>query len=141
MLLAHEVVTVTPTLARRLAITKQRLAGPRPAPGAAGVLEVARDLGCIQLDPISVVDRSHRLVWRSRLGNYETAHLDQLIWQERRLFEYWAHCASLVLTEDYPLHQLMMRQYPDAESPWGRRTREWIAQNAKLRRYLLRAIH
>ena len=43
---------ITPTIARRLAPTKQRLAGPRPAPGPEGLLEVARDLGCVQLDPI-----------------------------------------------------------------------------------------
>src|SRR5712691_5262376 len=104
-------LTITPALARRLALTKQRLAGPRPAPGPDGLLEIARDLGCIQLDPISAVARSHRLVWRSRAGNYDKAHLDQLLWHDRHLFEYWAHCASLVLTEDYPLHHLMMRSY------------------------------
>ena len=133
-------LTITPTLARRLAITKQRLAGPRPAPGPAGLLEVARDLGCVQLDPISAVDRSHRLVWRSRVGNYQAAHLDQVLWQERRMFEYWAHCASLVLTEDYPLHHLMMRRYPGHSSSWSERTREWMRQNDKLRRYLLAEI-
>ena len=101
---------IVPNVARRLAITKQRLAGPRPAPGPAGLLEVARDLGCVQLDPISAVDRSHRLVWRARAGNFEAAHLDQVLWQERHMFEYWAHCASLVLTDDYPLHHLMMRE-------------------------------
>ncbi len=129
--------SLTPTLARRLAVTKQRLAGPRPAPGPEGLLEVARDLGCVQLDPISAVDRSHRLVWRSRLGNYETAHLDQVVWQERRLFEYWAHQASLVLTEDYPLHHLMMRRYPGRDSAWSERTRQWIRMNDRLRRYVL----
>ncbi len=132
--------SITPTLARRLAITKQRLAGPRPAPGPQGLLEVARDLNCVQLDPISAVDRSHRLVWRSRLGNYETAHLDQVVWQERRLFEYWAHQASLVLTEDYPLHHLMMRRYPGRGSAWADHTRAWIRQNDRLRRYILSEI-
>jgi len=134
------VLTVTPILARRLALTKQRLAGPRPAPGTAGLLEVARDLGCVQLDPISAVDRSHRLVWRARVGSFEAAHLDQVVWQERRMFEYWAHCASLVLTEDFPLHHLMMRQYPGRRGDWAANTRAWIKQNDKLRRYLLREI-
>ena len=123
--------------ARRLAVTKQRLAGPRPAPGPEGLLEVAHDLGCVQLDPISAVDRSHRLVWRARVGGFETAHLDQVVWQERRMFEYWAHQASLVLTEDFPLHHLMMRQYPGWGTAWSVRTREWIKQNDKLRRYVL----
>ena len=129
---------ISTALVRRLAVTKQRLAGPRPAPGPAGLLEVARDLGCIQLDPISAVDRTHRLVWFSRAGRYTTAELDQVLWQERHLFEYWAHCASLVLTEDYPLHQHLMRTYhTDEHYP---RTRAWAAANDKLRRYILREL-
>ncbi len=128
---------ISPTLARRLALTRQRLAGPRPAADASGLMEVARDLGCLQLDPISVVARSHQLVLFSRVGPYELAHLDQLLWQERRLFEYWAHCASIVLTEDYPLHSRMMRAYPSGDSAYRQRAREWIAQNQKLRRYIL----
>ncbi|MCC6189409.1 MAG: YcaQ family DNA glycosylase [Anaerolineales bacterium] len=127
-------------LARRLAITRQRLAGPRPAPGPAGLLEVARDLGCIQLDPINAVDRTHRLVCYSRAGHFDGGQLDQLVYGDRQLFEYWAHCASLVLTEDYPLHHLMMRRYPGGDSAWSERTRQWIKDNAKLRRFLLAEI-
>ncbi|HEX2250079.1 MAG TPA: crosslink repair DNA glycosylase YcaQ family protein, partial [Gemmatimonadales bacterium] len=75
-------------------------------------MDVARDLGCLQLDPISVVAKSHLLVLWSRLGPYALKDLDALLWRERRLFEYWAHMASIVLTEDYPIHHLLMRQYP-----------------------------
>ncbi len=60
---------ISPQVARRLAITRQRLAGPRPPADAAGIYEVARDLGCLQLDPISTVARSHLLVLHSRLGS------------------------------------------------------------------------
>jgi uncharacterized protein len=123
-------ITITPTVARRLAITRQRLAGPRPKPNAAGILEIARDLRCLQLDPISAVARSHLLVLWSRLGRYDPAHLDRLLWKDRSLFEYWAHCASIVLTEDYPLHQALMRSYsPDGE-PSRESTRAWLQQNA-----------
>jgi len=125
-------LTLTLTQARRLAVTRQRLAGPRPEPSAAGILEVVRDLGCVQIDPISVVERSHRTVLFSRLGRYDVAHLDDLLFKERRLFEYWAHCASIVLTEDFPFYRPMMRAYP-----WSGRTREWVAQNDALRRYIL----
>jgi hypothetical protein len=125
-------LVLSPTLARRLAITRQRLAGPRPSTNADGILEAMRDLGCVQLDPISVVERSHRLVLWSRLGSYDLAHLDRLLWQERRLFEYWAHCASVVLTEDYPLFAPLMRSFP-----FSARTLKWVKQNAALRRYVL----
>ena len=87
-------LTLTPTLARRLAISRQRLAGP-PAPTTApGLLDVVRDLGCLQLDPTNAVARSHLLVLWSRLGVYDPAMLDTLLWEERALFEYWAHAAS-----------------------------------------------
>ena len=56
---------------------------------------------------------------------------------DRALFEYWAHCASIVLTEDYPIHNLMMRRYPGADGLWASRTRAWMKQNDKLRRYIL----
>lgn len=129
--------TITPTLARRLAVTRQRLAGPRPAAGADGMMAVVRDLGCLQLDPIAVVARSHLLVLLSRLGPYDPAHLDALLWQERALFEYWAHCASIVLTEDYPLHRPLMTAYATRETEYSRRLRAWVAENASLRAGIL----
>jgi uncharacterized protein YcaQ len=124
--------TLSPALARRLFITKQRLAGPTPPNTPEAMLGLIRDLGCVQIDPINVVARTHQLVLFSRLGQYSPAHLDQLLWRDHALFEYWAHCASIVLTEDFPLHAPMMRAYP-----WSDRTRAWIKQNAKLKRYVL----
>lgn len=99
---------ITPATARRLAISRQHLAAPQPAPDAAGLWQVIRDLRCLQLDPISAVARSHLLVLWSRVGAFAPATLDQLVWGEQRLWEYWAHCASLVLTEDFALHQSLM---------------------------------
>jgi len=132
--------TISPTVARRLAITKQHLAAPSPSPDRAGIMEAVRDLGCLQLDPIRVVERSHLLVLWSRLGSYDTAAFDGLSWEERCLFEYWAHRASIVLTEDYPIHNLFMRTYPrprPGESVHRKRTRAWIEENRALRRSIL----
>lgn len=123
---------LSPTQARQLFITKQRLAGERPAATPDGLHQLFRDLGCVQIDPINAVERTQWLVLWSRLGHYDRAHLEQLLWHERRLFEYWAHCASIVLTEDYALHAPLMRGYG-----WSERTRAWVKQNAKLKRYVL----
>ncbi len=100
-------------------------------------MQVARALGCLQIDPISVVARSQFLVVWSRLGAFDPAQLDRLVFGERRLFEYWAHCASLVLTEDYPIHSVMMRRYPLGETDWAQHVRAWIGQNMALRRRIL----
>jgi uncharacterized protein YcaQ len=133
-------LTLTPSLARRLALTAQRLAGPRPAPDAAGLLETARALGCIQLDPISAVDRSHRLVWFSRVGAYDRAEADRLIYQDKHMFEYWAHCASYVLTEDYPIHAQHMRTWRTEGKAMYERARNWVQKNDLLRKHLLREL-
>jgi len=101
------------------------------------MLEVIRQLGCLQLDPVSAVTPSHRLVLFSRLGNYQQADLDRLLWEERSLFEYWAHAASIVLTEDYPIHRELMRQYARGDTSWSRRVKDWVRENDALRRRVL----
>ncbi len=99
-------------------------------------MDIARDLRCLQLDPISAVARSHLLVLRSRLGVFDAAHLDALMWGERRLFEDWAHAASIVLTEDYPIFSALKR-WSAPDSPVRRRFRVWLKKNAALRRHIL----
>ena len=94
---------------RRLAITRQHLAKTERPP----MLDVIRDLGCVQLDPIRAVERTHLLVLWSRLGNFDEADLETLRWEEKALFEYWAHAASMVLTEEYPLFAWGMRHRRD----------------------------
>jgi uncharacterized protein len=134
--------TITLSTARRLFIQRQRLNDSDPANDAVAVLDVVRDLGCLQLDPISAVARSHQLVVRSRVGNYDLAALDQLLWTDRSLFEYWAHQASIVLTEDYAIHRLLMRTYAreEATGKVSQRYEKWLADNQQLRRHILQEL-
>jgi len=132
--------TISATTARRLTITRQRLAGPRGKPNADGILDVVRDLGCLQLDPISAVAPSHQLVVFSRVGPYQRKHLDTLLWEERRLFEAWAHAASIVVTEHLPIHRWIMRRYAAGRWSYSTRALAWMKANDPLRRAILRQI-
>ena len=98
-------LTLTRQDLRRLAVARQHLADPTPVP----MLDVIRNLGCLQLDPIRAVERTHLLVLWSRLGKFDEAELERLRWDEKALFEYWAHAASLVLTEELPVHRWFMQ--------------------------------
>lgn len=128
-------LTLTPTAARRFAITRQHLDGPPRA--AETMLDVIRDLGCLQLDPTSAVARSHLLVLWSRFGSYDPAHLDRLLWHERHLFEYWAHAASLVLTEDFPIHYDLMHRYSSGDPTWSGRSQVWMQENRAFHDHIL----
>ncbi len=128
-------LTISPTMARRLAIARQRLSGEHLPADERGILEVMRAIRCLQLDPINAVARSPLLVLWSRLGNYDPAALQQVIWEEKALFEYWAHAASLVLTEDYPIFVWRMHNY--ANGGWRERTQKWLDENHSLRQHIL----
>lgn len=128
-------LTLTPQDARRLAITRQQLAGNRPAPDIQGLMDVMRAIRCLQLDPINAVARSPLLVLWSRLGNYDPELLQRALWRERLLFEYWAHAASIVLVDDWPLHRRHMLH--NSNGGWHARTRQWLGENEALRQHIL----
>ena len=112
---------------RRLAITRQHLTKATPPP----MLDLIRDLGCVQLDPIRAVERTHLLVLWSRLGNFDVTELERLRWQEKALFEYWAHAASMVLTEEYPVFNWGVRQRR-ADSRRAARYQKWFDEHPGL---------
>lgn len=123
--------------ARRLAISKQYLTHHNTT-----LLDVIRGLGCVQLDPIRAVERTHWIVLWSRLGNFNRADFERIRWEDRTVFEYWAHAASIVLTEDYPVHAWEMRQWqtPQGDSAWAKRQREMINNHTDLRDHILARI-
>ncbi len=133
-------IEITSAQARRLAITKQRLAGPRPVATPDGIVDLVRDLGCLQIDPIQAVERTQYLVLWSRLGRYDPEHLHTALWEEKRLFEYWAHAASIVLTANFPIHNSQMRTAHTGDLKRVVRVREWLADHAELREQVLAAL-
>ncbi len=127
--------------ARRLAISRQRLDDwKRPSPiDHSAIVDLFRRLGCVQLDPIRRVERTHLLVLWSRLGLFDPADLDELRFAERAIFEYWAHAASLVLTEEWPAYGWLMHRAVAREqhAPWFEEHRDkFIPLLAEIRRQL-----
>jgi uncharacterized protein len=122
------------TTARRIAVLAQMLSSPRPR----SIEDVVRGLGEVQMDPTSAVARTEHLVLWSRLGKrFRVADLERMLWNERSLFEYWAH---IVHVDDYAIHRESMRRFaaPAPAEP-GRRAywRRWMTANASFRRYVL----
>jgi uncharacterized protein YcaQ len=109
---------ISASAARRIALAAQGFAGPRPD-GATNLGHVRRAidrLGLLQIDSVNVLTRAHYLPLFSRLGNYNSAHLDSLAWgrrSKRGLFEFWAHEASLLPLATHPLFRWKMERARD----------------------------
>jgi uncharacterized protein len=142
----QETIAASSQSIRRLAVTKQHLAGGvRRKPNSASILRLIRDLGCVQLDPINVVAPSHLIVLWSRLGAFDPSEFEALLWMDHSLFEYWGHQASVVLTEDYPLYYGMMRRVPGtlpggSWPKWDRRVERWLRSHTELKEYVMREL-
>lgn len=127
---------ITSTQARRISIDAQGLAAARRE---TDVLGVARRLRCIQMDPINVVARTQLLVLFSRLGAFDPLELDRLLFEDKSLFHYWAHAASFVLAEDFPIHTHLMKNWP-GEGKWADEVRAWMDEHTSFQRYILREL-
>jgi uncharacterized protein len=138
MKMAEGVVDLT--TARLLACVKQGLLEPPSAARPNNLLECVQQLHCVQLDPTNVVARSQILVLFARLGSFDLAELERILWIDKSVFHYWAHGASWVLTKDFPIHgRRMKRAFPPSTS-WGRRVRGWLEANREMQTYVLREL-
>ena len=105
--------------ARRLALAAQGLARPRPRGrvDARQLGRTIRELGLLQLDYVNVLVPAHYQVLFSRLGPYDKARFDDLVYRRREFTEVWAHEASIVPVESWPL--LRYRRESDRVRPYG----------------------
>ena len=121
--------TIPPRAVRALFLQRQHLATPRASTlTPARLCRFAEDVGGIQMDSINVLDRAHYLTVWSRFGPYDRATLDQLVYDRRLLFEYWAHAACLVPTSTLAWWRRAMLDYRVRHTGWS----DWLRRNAKV---------
>jgi uncharacterized protein YcaQ len=112
--------------ARRIAVRAQLLDG-----SATSVLDTVRRLGFLQIDPISAVAPPQYLVLWSRLGAYDRAELDHLLWEGRQLVEWRAFIWPV---EDLPFLRARMPRSLNRDAT------DFLAANRSFRRYVLREL-
>ena len=102
------------TDARRIALAAQGLDRPRPRrrANADDLRRVIDRLGLLQIDYVNVLVPAQYQVPFSRLGAYDRASLDTLVYRapEREFTEMWAREASIVPIAHWPLLRYRMDQ-------------------------------
>jgi uncharacterized protein len=118
------------TAVRSLALHTQGLTTPLgtgalPTPSA--INEVVERVGCVQIDTLHMVRRSHYVVVWSRLGSYDPADFDRLVYdpESRLLFEGWQHVASIIPLKDYRYQMPLNDRLRYEPSDWFK---QWLAQ-------------
>ncbi|MDG4893950.1 winged helix-turn-helix domain-containing protein [Mesorhizobium sp. WSM4976] len=126
---------LTLAMARRIALGAQGFNDPRPngVPDRRHLARVLSRTGLLQIDSVSAVVRAHYMPLYSRLGPYPLSLLDNAaITRKRAVFEYWAHEASFLPVETYPLLRWRMQRAEQGDemylglAKWGRERREMI---------------
>ena len=117
--------------ARRIALAAQGFDRPRPSRvGAQHLRRTIRQLGLLQIDYVNVLVPSHYMVPFSRLGPYSKTLLDDLVYRRREFTEQWAHEASIVPVETWPLlghRRETHRVRPYGFEPFLERHAEFVA--------------
>lgn len=109
--------------ARRVALAAQQFAPQATTPRSpAAFSRLVNELGAVQIDSVNVLVRSHYLPVFSRRGAYERTLLERAAYepQQRRLFEYWGHEASLLPMASQPLFRWRMERAMRGEGIWTR---------------------
>lgn len=126
--------------ARRIALAAQGFDHPRPRRvSAAHISRTIRQLGLVQLDFVNVLVPAHYQVLFSRLGAYPRPLLDVVVYRRGQFTEQWAHEASIVPVDTWPL--LRHRMDNHRVRPYGfeqfigrhRKWYEWTVEQVRER--------
>jgi uncharacterized protein YcaQ len=128
------VSTISPALARRIALAAQGFGRPSSAaePGTRQLAGLLERLSLLQIDSVNVFERSHYLPAFARLGAYDKAKLDRVTSSEK-ITEYWAHEASFIPVATLPLLRWRMQDFRDRSA---RDPKAWHHGNGELIRWL-----
>lgn len=89
--------------ARLIFLERQGLSRPpQRAMSRQELYQLIHDIGFVQVDSISTVERAHHQILFSRNQTYRPEHLTPLIEKDRVLFEHWTHDASIIPSVFFP---------------------------------------
>lgn len=111
--------SISLSTARRIILQAQGLTKISPfGAGPASVIKAIEHLGYVQLDTISVIERAHHHVLRTRIPAYQSEWLDKAQYNQRRIFEYWAHAAAYLPMKDYRFAIPVMDVFRSKKDRW-----------------------
>lgn len=117
----NRMINLSADQAKRLILDSQMLFNnPETGTGKRRTARIIEDLGYIQIDTISVVQRAHHHTLWTRFSGYHPDMLHQLQAVDRIIFEYWGHAASYLPMRDYRYYIYRMKNFCDPKNKWAK---------------------
>ncbi len=112
-------ISISKKQARKIILQSQLLANNHKQKAEGNLLSIIDSLGYVQIDTISVINRAHHHILRTRDSSYKEADLHSLQTKQRAVFEYWGHAMSYLPIKDYRYYLPKMRKFENPSSNWG----------------------
>lgn len=96
-----ELIKLSNLQARQFILLKQGLMGEYKFIGEKGILDFIKQAGCIQYDPIDVCGKNAELVLQSRVNGFTKEMLYNLLYNDRKLIDYFDKNMSIFPIEDW----------------------------------------
>jgi uncharacterized protein YcaQ len=106
-----ESVKLTKKQARQFILLKQGLMGKYKFTEEKGVCEFIKQAGCIQFDPIDVCGKNAELVLQSRVEGFSKEMLHKLLYEDRKLIDYFDKNMSIFSIDDWKYFARMRASY------------------------------
>ncbi len=116
--------------ARLVLLKSQGLLNSGFGKGKNAVLAAIQHLGYVQIDTLSVVARAHHHTLWTRVPDYKENYLNELLAEDKTIFEYWSHAASYLPMSDYRFTLPRKKAYAEGKS-------HWFNQDKKMNKYVL----
>lgn len=87
--------------ARNFLLLKQGLIGEYKFHSKQGVCDFIKQAECIQFDPIDVCGKNAELVLQSRVSDFTKDMLFELLYEDRKLIDYFDKNMAIFCTEDW----------------------------------------
>lgn len=104
-------ITLTKQQARQFLLLKQGLLGEYRFVGKEGIVAYVRQAGCIQFDPIDVCGKNAELVLQSRVKGFKKEMLSELLYEERKLFDFFDKNLAIMDLDDWPYLERIREGY------------------------------
>ena len=94
--------TLTLQQARQFMLLKHGLLGKHKFIGKQGAYDFTKQAGCIQFDPVDLCGKNAELTLQSRVKGFKKKHLHELLYKDRKLFDYPDKQLSIIPIEHWP---------------------------------------